>query len=164
MITYRRMSLFDAPEKSYIVHACNSMGVWGSGIAVEFKRRFPHAFAVYERNVQGSSQFILGQFWAIWDNNYYVTCLMVSLGYGRHVDPPESILKHTRSAVEKLISYLEREKVTQVYSNKFNSGFFKVPWPRTEAILVELLKDKNIEWIVCDPQHVETCDGKKEDC
>ena len=47
MIQYKKMSLFDAPENSIITHACNAQGVWGSGIAKEFKKRYSNAFEVY---------------------------------------------------------------------------------------------------------------------
>jgi ADP-ribose 1''-phosphate phosphatase len=152
MIVYKRQSLFDAPEGAYLVHACNTAGVWGSGIATEFKKRFPHAFAVYERSCQGNSRFALGQFWAIYDNKYNVTCLLVSMGYGRSLDAKESILENTKIALDRLVKYALDNKIKQIHSNKFNSGFFRVPWPETEAILVECLKDSDIEWVICDPE------------
>jgi hypothetical protein len=33
MIKYHKMSLFDVPTGSVLVHAVNNQGVWGSGIA-----------------------------------------------------------------------------------------------------------------------------------
>lgn len=158
MIEYRKGSLFEAPKGSYLVHACNTQGVWGSGIATEFKKRFPHAFAVYSRHCQNNSNFVLGQFWAIWDADYYVTCLLVSSGYGRQVDSKEEIKKQTKIVLDKFLQWVTDPKqhlnavpVTEVYSNKFNSGFFRVPWNETEAILMESLKPYNIKWIVYDP-------------
>ncbi|KAK4904538.1 ADP-ribose 1''-phosphate phosphatase, partial [Elasticomyces elasticus] len=32
-------SLFDSPDGSALIHACNCMGVWGSGIANDFRER-----------------------------------------------------------------------------------------------------------------------------
>jgi ADP-ribose 1''-phosphate phosphatase len=160
VIEYRKGSLFDnPPEQCHLVHACNTCGVWGSGIAVEFKRRFPHAFAVYERNCQNSGSFIIGQFWAIWDKDkdtkkdYQITCLMVSRGYGRSKDSKEDILRHTEESLTKLLKFVNESRYTKtIYSNKFNSGFFAVPWPETEAILSRCLESyKDIRWIVMDP-------------
>lgn len=158
MIEYRKGSLFDAPVGSYLVHACNTQGVWGSGIATEFKRRYPHAFAVYNRHCQNNSTFALGQFWAIWDTTHNVTCLLVSSGYGRMVDSKEDIKKQTEKTLTDFLKWVTDPKqhintppVTEVYSNKFNSGFFRVPWQETEAILIECLKPYNIKWIVMDP-------------
>lgn len=46
-IKYIKGSLFDAPEGYILTHACNAQGVWGSGIAKEFKKRKPLAFKNY---------------------------------------------------------------------------------------------------------------------
>ena len=95
----------------------------------------------------------LGQFWAIWDNNYQVTCLLVSHGYGRGKDSKSDILKHTQESVSKLIKYVEDTKGPKViYSNRFNSGHFGIPWSETEAVINACIQNSNIEWIVCDPQ------------
>src|SRR5579859_6977248 len=81
VIEYRKGSLFEAPKGSYLVHACNTQGVWGSGIAVEFKKRFPGAFAHYNRHCQNPLDLIIGKCWCMSEPDYIVTCLMVSTGY-----------------------------------------------------------------------------------
>lgn len=154
MIHYKKISLFDAPKNSYLVHACNSQGVWGSGIAVEFKKRFPHAYAVYNRACQGNSKFALGKSWSIYDGDYSVTCLIVSEGYGRDKSSKDDILAHTELALHSFLKHVTEwdKKTTVIYSNRFNSGFFAVPWNETEKVLKKVLSQYNIEWIVCDPQ------------
>jgi len=44
-----KASLFTAPEGSIIIHACNTKGVWGSGIAAAFAKIFPDARNVYAK-------------------------------------------------------------------------------------------------------------------
>ncbi len=158
LIAYKKMSLFDAPKGSYLVHACNSQGVWGSGIAATFKEKFPHSFAVYNRACQGNSKFALGKSWSINDVDYVVTCLIVSEGYGKYKSSQEDILKYTEMALHSLLSFVvEWDKSTKViYSNRFNSGFFGVPWNETEKVLKKVLKQYNINWVVCDPQLGDT--------
>lgn len=153
MIHYKKMSLFDAPEGSYLVHACNSQGVWGSGIATKFKEKFPHSYAVYHRACQGNSKFALGKSWSIHDVDYTVTCLIVSEGYGMNKSSEEDILMYTEMALHSLLKYVtEWEKKTNaVYSNRFNSGFFAVPWHKTEKVLKKVLEQYSIDWVVCDP-------------
>ncbi len=158
MITYKRMSLFDAPPESYLVHACNSAGVWGSGIAKEFKMRYPHAFAVYERACQGNSSFALGKSWSIRDKQHVVTCLITSSGYGKWKDPKEEILKHTEMSLRSFMRYVTERGIGKtnnrrlpIYSNRFNSGLFAVPWEETENILKRLTEEYKLDWTVCDP-------------
>ena len=157
MVVHKRMSLFDAPEGSYLVHSCNTAGMWGAGIALEFKKRFPHAFAVYERACQGNSKFALGKSWSIPDGKYTITCLQTSSGYGKNKDSKEDILKHTELALHSFLSYIIAEGMGNtnnrrkpIYSNKFNSGLFAIPWGETEAILIKLTGEYGVDWIVCD--------------
>lgn len=156
MITYKKGSLFEAPKDSYLVHACNAQGVWGSGIAVEFKRRFPNAFAHYNRACLNPSDMILGHSWCIYEADYIIVCLMVSFGYGRNVSPKEDILARTKTSITELLAHVKEQRKFMkqdpvICSNKFNSGFFKVPWEETEAVLKECMKDYPYEWVVYDP-------------
>lgn len=154
-ITYKKMSLFDAPQGSYLVHACNTNGVWGSGIATEFKKRFPKAFEQYETKCKRvTPKEILGESLIFFDEGYPITCLMVSDGYGQNKSPKKDILLYTELALSNLLEFISEwdSSITTVYSNRFNSGFFKVPWHETEKVLKEALKEYNIEWIVCDPE------------
>ncbi|KAF3397735.1 ADP-ribose 1''-phosphate phosphatase [Penicillium rolfsii] len=40
--------LFDAPEGSGLIHACNTEGSWGAGIAQAFRERYPAAYRFYQ--------------------------------------------------------------------------------------------------------------------
>lgn len=149
-IEYKKMSLFDAPPSSYLVHACNCRGVWGSGIAKEFKQRFPSSFEQYKSVCL--EEEVLG---AVLVTNEKVVCLMTSKNYGKLVDEPYQILVNTTFALTELmfvLNELEEEPIT-IYSNKFNSGLFNVPWEQTEYIINSLIKSNNLieKWIVCDP-------------
>jgi hypothetical protein len=42
--------IFDAPDNTVIIHACNCMGSWGAGIALAFKQRYPKAFQAYTQH------------------------------------------------------------------------------------------------------------------
>jgi ADP-ribose 1''-phosphate phosphatase len=152
MITYRKMSLFDAPKGSYLVHACNTQGYWGEGIDLQFKNRFPHSYAVYSRGCQGNSKFALGKVWVIRDSGYSVGCLLTSEGYGYDRSSKEEILKNTEPALRSLLNYISEwdKKAKVIHSNRFNAGRLGVPWEETEQILQKVLKEYSMDWIVCD--------------
>jgi|GEM_PF-2566872 len=49
MIKHRKGDMFEQVQQdSILVHACNTQGRWGSGIAVEFRNRFPSAHESYK--------------------------------------------------------------------------------------------------------------------
>ena len=60
-IIYKRGDPFaQSGEDKILVHACNCKGVWGSGIAVEFAKRFPFAHADYVRLCSTNNKQLLG--------------------------------------------------------------------------------------------------------
>lgn len=151
-LIYRDGSLFDAPKGSLLVHACNTVGVWGSGIAAQFRDRFPVAHEKYVGQCKASGRKLLGDYARLTDGESAVGCLFVSAGYGSKVDKPQVILKHTRLALAALVEDAAArawDDSLVICSNKFNSGLFAVPWEHTEkALLDALAKHPEISWIV----------------
>jgi O-acetyl-ADP-ribose deacetylase (regulator of RNase III) len=41
-------------EEGIIVHGCNSLGIMGSGIALQIKQKYPLCFLAYQRHIQDS--------------------------------------------------------------------------------------------------------------
>jgi len=151
MIQYKRMSLFDSPAESVIFHSCNALGVWGAGIAKEFKERFPNTYKQYNRYCTQNEKNPVGTTLVGFENDFIIGNLITSYGYGKDVDPPDEILKNTEKALHEFFEYLEQQHVNNVYCNKFNSGLFKVPWEDTEKLLEKMSKSFGINVIVCVP-------------
>lgn len=150
MIIHKKMSLFDAPKGSMLVHACNAQGVWGRGIAVEFKKRFPLALVGYNTCCK-SYDHPVGHGWYFNDNGYSIGCIITSENYGSRTDPEYKILKNTENALEDLLIKAAGDGFHTIYSNKFNSGLFSVPWEKSEALLEKALGNyPDVTWIVCE--------------
>ncbi|RDW90237.1 uncharacterized protein DSM5745_02012 [Aspergillus mulundensis] len=47
-ITETEGDLFDAPDGTALIHACNCIGSWGAGIARVFRTKYPAAYRIYE--------------------------------------------------------------------------------------------------------------------
>ncbi|KAL4752461.1 hypothetical protein BDW72DRAFT_202315 [Aspergillus terricola var. indicus] len=47
-ITEVEGDLFDAPDGTALIHACNCLGSWGAGIAGVFRKKYSAAYEVYE--------------------------------------------------------------------------------------------------------------------
>lgn len=141
------MNLFDAPRGSVLIHACNCRGVWGSGVAREMKKRFLSAYHAYQSACLQAGN--LGNAFLWDDNEYRIGCLMTSDGYGVDVDDPDHIVAATDASLWKLFPLLGHS--TEVFSPKFNSGLFRVPWERTEEILkFHLTQNPKINWTICE--------------
>lgn len=158
-VTYKKMSLFDAPKGTILAHGCNAQGVWGSGIAVPFKKNFPNAYKEYhdycqhglikdpEHGATGTTILTSPE------NGHRVACLITSCNFGAKKDSRAIIVMQTIIAIKDLMSYLNSyELLTEpIYCNKFNSGFFDVPWPMTEKVLKYFAERYDLNFVVCDP-------------
>lgn len=158
-IQYRKQSLFDAPKNAIIIHACNAQGIWGAGIAEEFADRYPGSYEDYRAYCKESYN-VLGTGALSWkpvEESHWVGWIITSEGFGKNLDSPAQIKANTAVALFQLckdiMSYERREPTVNVYSNKFNSGMFRIPWSETEIILKAVLRHfPKIRWIVCDPE------------
>jgi len=145
-------NIFDAPENSVIVHACNCQGEWGAGMALAVKTRYPGAFEVYreycnELKNYGKEHLLRGDAILIPCRNkdgilHYIGCLFTSNRYGRYKDTPSYILRNTRLSMQVLcykISEINSSSgISEIRMCKINSNFFGVPWPHTELLLKSL--------------------------
>lgn len=132
-ITYVKGNLFDATKGSVLIHACNTQGIWGGGIAKQFAQKFPYSYNEYRKTCRMFSHRLLGACLIITnDKGYDIACLFTSNGIGQFVDSEESILSATQNAVFELC---EATQGKELHACKINSGLFRVPWEKSEAIL-----------------------------
>lgn len=127
----------DLPEKAIITHACNSYGVWGSGIAVEFKKRYQAAYKTHQISCRTCK---IGDAQILHDPNGIVGCLITSWSAGPP-DNPMPIMKNTQIAVREMLTKAHKfYPGYEIHSNRFNSGLFGVPWSITLSVLIEELE------------------------
>src|SRR5258707_7044701 len=102
-LTYITGDIFAAPPNTILVHACNTEGSWGAGIALAFRKRYPSQFTVYEDYCELNGRASVGKCLLIPGETHDIACLFTSKKYGRGKDKPEEILSATRTSVEDLI-------------------------------------------------------------
>src|ERR1035437_1237231 len=139
-IVYKTGSLFDAPPGSMLIHAVSTKSVWGSGIAKEFKARFPESFEFYSELCQEEGERLIGTFMECPEENCHnIVNLVTSIDYGVNKDPKDQILANTKHALTNFFDIHKGSFHGDLHSCKFNSGLFGVPWDETEKILIEVL-------------------------
>ncbi|KAG7732113.1 hypothetical protein KL948_002311 [Ogataea haglerorum] len=126
-IRYIKGNLFNlasapASEPLYLAHACNCLGVWGGGIAAEFKRQFASTYKVYNQHClqyQAEPENLLGTALVIpashQDRGFVpgtgkmlsVVCLFTSI-MGQ--ESSEEIAEYTRLALNDLKRQLDETK------------------------------------------------------
>ncbi|KAJ6121139.1 ADP-ribose 1''-phosphate phosphatase, partial [Penicillium sp. IBT 18751x] len=167
--------LFEAPEGSALIHACNSQGSWGAGIAKVFKQKYPAAYRYYRNHCQtyryGVTNHSIPNLQAEDESTitvrlplgtaliippqpsdarggrkaHWIVCLFTSHNYGKRVDSPEMIHNSTHAALHDLKSQLDSLQIDlrdsqnlppgELWSCRFNSGLFGVPWGETRGLV-----------------------------
>lgn len=147
-LTYIKGDLFKlAPKEAYLVHACNAQGVWGAGIAKTFKDKFPEDYKEYKAACRKREK---DPGYSIITKNKII-CLITSEDYGHAVSDPDEILVNTQFALENIYVHSKLPENAIVYSNKFNSGLFGVPWQHTEFLLKCFLNRRpDLQWTVVE--------------
>ncbi|KAF2829087.1 hypothetical protein CC86DRAFT_368181 [Ophiobolus disseminans] len=147
-LTHHKGDLFAAPAHTLLIHACNTQGHWGAGIAKAFKSLYPaayrahHAFCAKAHDPKtkpvptGTSQLLA----PVDGSEHWIGCVFTSAKYGRAKDKPDAIVRNSVAAVEMLLELVRvakeaGEEVGVVRMCKINSGKFGVPWERTEEAL-----------------------------
>lgn len=131
-ITYIKGDMFELkPEGAYLAHACNCQGVWGSGVAVQFRKKYPSAYKAYVETCLKYGDHKAGHA----DVFGRVVCLYTSKDYGQNKCSVNKILDNTRVALTMLT--IKNPEIKELHMPKINSGLFAVPWQETEEILKE---------------------------
>ncbi|KAF5321388.1 hypothetical protein D9619_000711 [Psilocybe cf. subviscida] len=143
-LNYIRGDLFSAPRNAILVHACNTRGSWGAGIALAFKDQYPDQYETYRAHCKEHGQSLVGTCLLLpgTDDTHSIACLFTSRAYGKRKDTPLEILSATRLAVQDLL--VQNKDREPLHACRFNSGKFAVPWADTEAVLQELKVEMTI--------------------
>jgi ADP-ribose 1''-phosphate phosphatase len=145
MIEEVKGNLFDAPKGSLIVHACNTQGSWGAGIAAHFARLYPDYYKAYAGQCIRYGNNLLGTSFVMAGRYHRVGCLFTSTGYGSKALYREDILNATRDSLLDMFTQISEDE--EIHLPRINSGLFRVPWPMTKKILEEFPERKFVVWV-----------------
>jgi len=148
-LTYYTGPIFTAPPRTLLIHACNTHGAWGSGIALAFKQRYPLAYKIYNsfclvthspksRPVPTGTALLIPP--VDGDLGHWIGCLFTSRGFGKARDGGDVIVENTGPAMEMVLEMVrkvgeEGQVIDEVRMCRVNSGKFGVPWERSARTL-----------------------------
>ncbi|KAF2709093.1 hypothetical protein K504DRAFT_468299 [Pleomassaria siparia CBS 279.74] len=147
--------IFWAPPNTVLIHACNTQGSWGAGIAARFRSIYPEAYATYWRYCvkdhdpktnpvpTGSCLLIPPCETGAKSRRHWIACLFTSAKYGKAKDKPNAILRNTGPAVKEMLQQVRDAKrdgkeIAGLWMCKINSARFAVPWARTVKVLEDI--------------------------
>lgn len=145
-LTYHKGDIFaEAPKGCVLIHACNTQGHWGAGIAKAFKQQYPRAYSAHHDFCAkahdkshpvptGTAQLLSP---CDGDKQHWIGCVFTSTRYGKFKDNPSTILRNTSKAMQMLLELISRvdDEISDIRICKINSGKFGVPWEETEEVI-----------------------------
>lgn len=145
-LTYHKGDMFaDVPRGTVLVHACNTQGHWGAGIAKAFKQHYPKAYADHNKFctkdhsksnpvATGTAQLLAPR---DGEKQHWIGCVFTSAKYGKGKDKPDQIIKNTAKSLPMLFELISQvdDEISGIRMCKINSGKFGVSWEKTEEIL-----------------------------
>jgi ADP-ribose 1''-phosphate phosphatase len=149
-LTYHTGDMFaNAPNNCLLIHACNTQGHWGAGIAKAFKDHYPKAYAAH-RNFcakehsksnavpTGTAQLLAP---VDGDEQHWIGCLFTSAKYGKAKDKSDVIVQNTIKSMQMLLELVKMTdgEISEIRMCKINSGKFGVPWEKTEEALQSIV-------------------------
>ncbi|KAJ4379808.1 ADP-ribose 1''-phosphate phosphatase [Didymella sp. IMI 355093] len=148
-LTYHKGDMFaDVPQGTVLVHACNTQGHWGAGIAKAFKQLYPKAYADYHtfctKNHNKSSPVLTGTAQLLaprdGDKQHWIGCVFTSAKYGKGKDKPDMIVRNTAKSMPMLLELISQvdDQITGIRMCRINSGKFGVSWEKTEEVLKDI--------------------------
>ena len=112
-----------APDNAVLIHSCNCVGKWGTGVATALAHKFPTLVKTCQEYCKDHSiEELLGTCVMAWaededvSRTQWVACLFTSKGYGKKTpshpgeSSPSAITAHTRTALQDLRQQLEYYK------------------------------------------------------
>ncbi|KAF2010205.1 hypothetical protein BU24DRAFT_428218 [Aaosphaeria arxii CBS 175.79] len=142
--------MFAAPPNTVLIHACNTQGSWGAGIAAAFRIKYPEAYKVYrshclrsrepQRALTSTCLLIPPCETRPGARKHWIACLFTSARYGKAKDKPDVILQNTGPSMRDLLEQIKRQEaagkvIAGLRMCKINSAKFGVPWHRTVNVL-----------------------------
>lgn len=144
-LKFIRADLFSATSANnkitILAHACNPFGLWGAGVASQFRVRYPVAYKHYVDHCR-QNEDVLGTCFLAPSGigNITVACLFTS----DFSNSPSEIISYTEQALLDLARQVEASIDVEKDENnlpvinmpQINSGIFNVPWEMTETALI----------------------------
>ncbi|MCK9444106.1 MAG: macro domain-containing protein [Tissierellaceae bacterium] len=161
MLTYIRGDLFSSPAQ-VLVNTVNTVGVMGKGIALEFKKRYPEMFNLYQSKCDDKS-FGIGKL-LLWKKDEKWILLFPTK---KHWRSPSKIAD-IEQGLEKFVQSYEKLGIESIAFPKLGCGNGGLDWEEVRPLMEKYLKNLPIHvYIYLDnykpstPEHKKTLEIEK---
>ncbi len=149
MISYTKGNLLEA-EAEALVNTVNTVGVMGKGIALQFKKAFPHNFKVYVSACKDKS-FRTGQMLVVEEVAMYGNKYIVNFPTKEHWRG-KSKYTYIETGLKALHEVIVEKQIKSIAIPPLGCGNGGLHWPKVKALIEQYLDDlQGVEIVVYEP-------------
>lgn len=149
MILDANGNLFDGPAEG-LVNTVNTVGVMGKGIALQFKRRYPENFKVYQAACKAQT-LVPGVILDVWDQDAFGKKCILNFPTKRHWRNP-SKYEYIEAGLPALREAILRNGLTSVAIPPLGCGNGGLDWGVVRPMIVDALGDLATDVYLFAPQ------------
>lgn len=149
MLRYTTGNLLSSSAEA-LVNTVNTVGVMGKGIALQFKRAFPHNFEIYKVACLNGS-FRTGQILAVRDSELILgERLIINFPTKQHWKLP-SRYEYIESGLHTLVAYLKENTVKSLAMPALGCGNGGLEWLKVKRMIEQHLSGVDTDIWVYEP-------------
>jgi O-acetyl-ADP-ribose deacetylase (regulator of RNase III) len=130
MIAYFEGDLFQSPAK-VLVNPVNTAGVMGKGLALEFKRRYPGMFQVYQTLCE-KKQLDIGQLWIYKTPEKWILNFPTKKHWRQ-----KSEVEYIVAGLERFVATYQEESIDSIAFPQLGCGSGQLDWETQVQPLME---------------------------
>lgn len=160
MIHFTEGNILESSAQA-LVNTVNTEGVMGKGIALQFKKAFPHNFKVYkeacDRKEIGVGKLLMTKDKSLLGGEKWIINFPTKTSWRK---PSE--YSYIEKGLEDLISLIKREGISSIAIPPLGAGQGGLNWEKVKSILLSKLSDLDIEIFIYEPTSKIKEELKKE--
>jgi O-acetyl-ADP-ribose deacetylase (regulator of RNase III) len=145
MLTFTSGNLFDSNAQA-LVNAVNTVGVMGKGIALQFKKRYPHNYQVYHRACL-EEKLTTGQILGVRDQDALGERWIINFPTKEHWRG-KSQYEYVAEGLRSLRTFLVKHDIESVAIPALGCGLGGLEWSRVKKMIVAELADLSVDCYV----------------
>lgn len=142
MINYVQGNIFNSQVQT-IVNPVNCVGVMGSGLALEFKKRYHKMYYSYKMACN-KELFAIGKLMLCDESDYRILLFPTKTGWRE-----PSKIEYIESGLKKFVETYESKNITSIAFPKLGCGKGGLDWQEVKPIMERYLGNLSIPIIVC---------------